>query len=150
MAPRTGDRRSERVGRVAALLLLAIVSLVLLGWAARLVWVAHYSGVVSRVEIVKCFPGHEGGGCTGVWRPVGGADTTVHVMDSGTPGDTVDARVSGGTAYTDSSQPEILPLLLGCVCLGFLIVAARTLRRSATGSSEASDPQMPLGPQDFR
>jgi hypothetical protein len=112
-------------GRVLGILL---VSLLLVGGLGMLAGGIHQivvkeTGARAQARITEC---HRSGGryrsdvCTGMWVAGGSLLAGGHVVtgtvdgaDSGDLGDTLDVRLSGGTAYTTSLRVPIILIVIG-------------------------------------
>jgi hypothetical protein len=128
------------MGFVVLVLLVAVVLLpfVLFGAGAWLLW-EREAGTRVRVTVDDCLVQHTGRSytetCTGTWTLHG--QVVVGPVDGATSsqeGETIDATVRGGTAYTRS--PTVAFILIG-LSLPFFVVPVRWLitfvrRRRAT------------------
>lgn len=147
------SRPAGPVLRIAALVLLVGVVLlpfVLFGAGAWLLW-EREAGTRAQVTVGDCLVQHTGRSysetCTGTWA-IGGREVEgpVDGATSDQVGQTIDATVRGGTAY--SRSPTVAFILIG-LSLPFFIVPVRwllTLVRRRRAASGATPPPVVPGP----
>ncbi|MBB5163721.1 hypothetical protein [Mycobacterium sp. AZCC_0083] len=133
------DGRLAGIYRVAFIVFIALGSLGSFYLAGYHFWALHH-GIGARVEVVEC-TGGKNTTCTGVWRPTGEPEQTVWFPDGEglNNGDTVDTHIQGNQAFV-STYPNmvfsvIIPLVLGCAGLGFVVYTIRgeTRKRATDG-----------------
>jgi hypothetical protein len=141
MSQRSGGGFLSRIGGVIATFVFIGIGMGLIGYGGYMSWVGH-SGIPAQVKLLKCHsPGRaRTADCSATWIQANGTERTVTVHDVANnvafawPRKTVDVRIRGDQAYTNSNSYGAYGIFGGIALTGvgiWLLLPSRRKRREA-------------------